>query len=95
MPVAALTLHLLIPGCLSLKEKRGRIKPLLSHLHREFNVSCAEIDRLDFRDEAVIACAVISNDAVHCRRVLQSVIDDTTSHFHDLELVNQQIEQLS
>jgi len=39
MNVVALTLELHLPGCSSLKEKRGRLKPVLTALHREFNVS--------------------------------------------------------
>ena len=35
--IATLTIHLHLPGCTSLKEKRGRIKPLMSRLRREFS----------------------------------------------------------
>ena len=45
--LATLTIHLRLPGCASLKEKRGHIKPLLNRLHREFNVSVAEMDLQD------------------------------------------------
>ena len=95
MPVAVLFLHLSLPGCLSLKDKRGRIKPLLARLHREFNGSTVEYDRLDAWNEAVVACAVISNDAVQCRRVLQSVTEYTSLNFRDVEVLDQQIEILS
>ena len=95
MPVAAVTLHLSIPGCLSLKEKRGRIKPVLTQLHREFNVSIVEYDRLDVWNEAVLACAVISNDGVQCRRVLQSVVEFISQKFRDVEILDHQIEILS
>ena len=57
-----LTLHLHFPGCASLKEKRGRIKPLIARLHREFNVSVAEMDLQDKWQESVIGCAMIGND---------------------------------
>ncbi|MCJ7708279.1 MAG: DUF503 domain-containing protein, partial [Anaerolineales bacterium] len=43
MHVGALTLELRLPGCSSLKQKRSRLKPLLAALHREFNLSAAEI----------------------------------------------------
>ena len=45
--LATLTIHLHLPACSSLKEKRGRIKPLMARLHREFNVSVAEMDLQD------------------------------------------------
>ena len=57
-----LTLHLHIPGCKSLKEKRSQLKPLLSRLHKEFNISVAEMDAHDVWQSTVIACAVVGND---------------------------------
>ena len=42
--LTTLSLHLHLPGCASLKEKRGRIKPLMARLRREFNLSVAEMD---------------------------------------------------
>ncbi len=47
MSIATLTIHLHLPICSSLKEKRGRIKPLIARLHREFNISVAEMDLQD------------------------------------------------
>jgi uncharacterized protein YlxP (DUF503 family) len=61
--IATLTIHLHLPACASLKQKRGRIKPLISRLRREFNVSVAEVDLQDKWDEAVIVCAMAGNDA--------------------------------
>jgi len=73
MPIGVLTLHLQIPGCTSLKEKRSRLKPLLHRLHREFNVSVAEMDRHDSWTEAIIACAVVSNQFRNAEQYLQQV----------------------
>ena len=61
MNLATLTIHLHLPACSSLKEKRGRIKPLIARLHREFNVSVAEMDLQNQWQEAVIGCAMIGN----------------------------------
>ena len=71
--LATLTIHLHLPTCASLKEKRGRIKPLLSRLHREFNVSVAEIDLQDTWQEAIIACAMVGNDQGFLQSALQGV----------------------
>ena len=71
--IAILTIHLHLPACSSLKEKRGRIKPLIARLHREFNVSVAEMDRQDMWQEAVIACALVNADGAQVQRSLQSV----------------------
>ncbi len=45
--LATLTIHLHLPVGSSLKEKRGRLKPLLALLHREFDISAAEMDLND------------------------------------------------
>jgi uncharacterized protein YlxP (DUF503 family) len=81
--VATLTLHIRIPVCASLKEKRGYIKPLLSRLHREFNVSVAEMDLQDKWDEALITCAMIGNDHAFLQSALQNVAKWVESHWTD------------
>jgi uncharacterized protein len=92
MAVGILTLHLYLPGCTSLKNKRSRLKPFLARLHREFNVSAAEIDFQDQWNEAIIACTIVSNNKVHDQQVLQEIIKYTETHFDDLQVVNQDIE---
>lgn len=92
MPVGLLTLHLHLPGCASLKEKRGKIKPILTRLHREFNVSTAEVDLQDVWQDTVIGCATISSDAAQNQRLLQQVVDFTERNWPDLMLVDHRIE---
>jgi uncharacterized protein YlxP (DUF503 family) len=89
-----LTLHLHLPGCASLKEKRGRLKPLLARLQREFNVSAAEMDLQDKWQEAVIACAMVGNEAVHLERSLQTVGRWVESNWLDMEVVDNRLELL-
>lgn len=71
--VVSLTIYLHLPGCASLKEKRGRLKPLLARLHRHFNVSTAEMGLQDKWQEAVIACGMVGNDAVYLRSAMDTV----------------------
>jgi uncharacterized protein YlxP (DUF503 family) len=85
-------LHILIPGCTSLKEKRRRLKPLLARLHREFNISAAEIDYLDAWQEAVLACALVSNDASFTQRSLQSIAKWVENTWPDVSLMDEQLE---
>jgi uncharacterized protein YlxP (DUF503 family) len=94
MRVGILTLEILIPGCSSLKEKRRRIRPLLARLHREFNISVAEIDQQDTWQNAVLACALVSNDNSHTQRSLQKVIHWIESSWPDLTLIDERIEIL-
>lgn len=94
MPVGLLTVYLQLPGCSSLKEKRGRLKPLLARLQRHFNVSAAEMDHLDAWGEAVIACALVGNETVHVQRSLQQVAHWIETSWLDVEVVSDDIELL-
>ncbi|HEX9018730.1 MAG TPA: DUF503 domain-containing protein [Anaerolineaceae bacterium] len=89
-----LTIHLHLPGCSSLKEKRSLIKPVLSRLHREFNVASAEVDLQDVWQDALIACATISNSAVQNERLLQQVLDFLQQNWPDLPVIDFRLEML-
>jgi uncharacterized protein YlxP (DUF503 family) len=90
--LATLTIHLHLPACASLKEKRGRIKPLMARLHREFNISVAEMDLQDKWQEAVIVCAMVGNERAHLESALQSVAKWVESHWTDGDVIEQRIE---
>ena len=90
--LATLTIHLHLPTCASLKEKRGRIKPLISRLHREFNVSVAEVDLNDSWQETVIGCVMIGNDQAFLHSALQTVAKWMEGNWSDGDIVEQRIE---
>lgn len=90
--IGTLIIHLHLPGCASLKEKRGRIKPLISRLHREFNLSVAEMDLQDTWQEAVIGCAIINSNSVTLQQSIQSVIKWVEGNWPDGDVINQKIE---
>lgn len=90
--IATLTIHLHIPTCASLKEKRGRIKPLIARLHREFNVSVAEVGLQDRWQEAVIVCAMVGNEHGFLESALQNVARWVDSHWTDGDVIEQRIE---
>jgi uncharacterized protein YlxP (DUF503 family) len=90
--LATLTIHLHLPACASLKEKRGQIKPLISRLHREFNVSVAEMALQDKWDEAVIVCAMVGNDHAFLESALQNVAKWVKSHWPDGDVWDTKIE---
>lgn len=93
MALGLLTIQIQIPGCRSLKEKRSRLKPLLARLHREFNVSTAEVGLQDIWDEAAIACALVSSDAAQTQRSLQTVLRWLEANWPDVSVVDDHIEQ--
>jgi uncharacterized protein YlxP (DUF503 family) len=92
MTIGILTLQIHLPGCSSLKEKRSRLKPLLARLHKEFNVSAAEVGHQDVWQDSVIACAVVSNDHKHTQRVLQKVAKWVDTSWPDVDVVSEEIE---
>jgi hypothetical protein len=92
--LATLTIHLHLPACASLKEKRGQIKPLISRLRREFNVSAAEMDLQDAWQEAVIACAMIGNDRAYLQSAMQNVAQWIKSNWTDGDIIEQKMEIL-
>ena len=87
-----LTIHFLLPGCASLKEKRGRIQPLIHRLKREFNISVAEMDLQDKWQETVITCGMVGNDQVHLEQSLQAIARWVGSNWLDLQVMDEKIE---
>jgi uncharacterized protein len=90
--IGVLTIHLHLPSCQSLKEKRSTIKPLVSRLHREFNVSAAEMDLQDAWQQAVIACGMVGNDAAYLERSLNIVARWVEGNWPDGDVIAQKIE---
>ena len=92
MVVGILKLHIHLAGCSSLKEKRHRLRPLLTRLRREFNISVAEIDYLDVWKDAAIACTMVSNDRKHVQRSLQKITVWVERNWPDVDVVDDDIE---
>ena len=90
--IALLTLHLNLPACSSLKEKRGRLKPLLHRLHRQFNLSVAEVDLQDQWQQARVACSMVGNDRPHLERSMQTVVRWVERNWNDGVLLNETLE---
>jgi len=95
MSIGILTLQIQIPGCKSLKEKRSRLKPLLTRLHREFNISVAELDRQDKWDESTIGCALISNQSQFSQSSLQPIVHWLNKNWPDVILLDDHIEVIN
>ena len=88
------TVELHLPGNGSLKGKRAALKPLLVRLHKEFNVSVAEIDQQDSWQECTIALACVSSDQVNAEQVLTQAVNWIEQHRPDLQVVDWQLEML-
>jgi hypothetical protein len=88
---SVLVLEIRLSGCRSLKQKRSMIKPLVSRLHRKFNISVAEINKNDIWDESVIACGLITNEKGIADAQLNSVLRYVETYWRDIEIVNYSI----
>ena len=76
MAVGLLTLHLLINGSHSLKEKRQVLRSLKDRLRHRHNVSVAELDYQDSWQRAVIGVAAVSPRLSQLEELLQRIADE-------------------
>ena len=90
--IGTLTIHLHLPGCASLKEKRGRLKPVLARLHSQFNISAAEMGLQDRRQEAVIACAMLGDEPAFLQSALETVRKWIEANWTDGDVIDTQVE---
>jgi uncharacterized protein YlxP (DUF503 family) len=86
-------LNLSLPGCRSLKEKRGRLAPLLAALRRRFELAAAEVGAQDAWTTSIVACATLSTDAAHNQQVLQAALRWIETHNLDLEVTSTTFEE--
>jgi uncharacterized protein YlxP (DUF503 family) len=70
-----LQIELMFPAAHSLKEKRMVLRSLKDRVHRQFNVSIAEVDDHDMWQSGVLAVAVVSTDKSHANQVLSKVVE--------------------
>ena len=76
MIVAVQTWDLHLPGCLSLKDKRGVLKPLTNGLRRTLNVSVAETGHQELWQRAELGVVAISTTTEHVEQVLATAADE-------------------
>ncbi|MCX5659005.1 MAG: DUF503 domain-containing protein [Planctomycetota bacterium] len=74
MVVGILQVRLSIDGAESLKDKRRLVMSVKDRLHREHQVSVAEVDLLDDRTTAVLGITMASNSVAHCQGVLDGIL---------------------
>ncbi|MCA9826545.1 MAG: DUF503 domain-containing protein [Dehalococcoidia bacterium] len=70
----------------SLKEKRSIIRPLVERTRARFNASVAEVGANDDAGSAILAVAVVSNDARHADSQLQAILAAIEDWSHDAVL---------
>jgi uncharacterized protein YlxP (DUF503 family) len=65
---------------------------LIARLHREFNVSVAEMDLQDQWQEAVIVCAMVGNERGHLESAMQTVSNWVEGNWSDGDVIEQRVE---
>lgn len=70
--IARLALH--FPQSRSLKAKRKGLRSIIDRLRAKFNVAVAEVDTQDNWQRGTVGVAALGNDAVHVRRMLDTII---------------------
>lgn len=75
MIIGVLQFEIGVDGSTSLKDKRRVVKSLKDRLHREHQVSVAEVDRLDDHRRGVLGLTLTSNDLPHTQSVLDRILD--------------------
>jgi uncharacterized protein YlxP (DUF503 family) len=90
--VTLLTFKLSLPACGSLKQKRSLVSPILARLHKEFNLSAAEIGLQDVWKSAWLGCALLSTDPDHNARELNKVVYFVETHFPEVQVEEFHIE---
>ncbi|MEK9163938.1 MAG: DUF503 domain-containing protein [Chloroflexota bacterium] len=92
MIIGACSVRLVLPGNHSLKGKRGRLKPILVRLPREFNLAAAETDLQDVWQSAEIGLVTVANDAALVRGLLEKSVQWIELHAPDVQVVDYKIE---
>jgi hypothetical protein len=92
MIVGICTLELNIPMAASLKDKRQTIKSVTARLRKEFNISVAEVGRLDSWQTAIVAAVTVSSDRDYAHGLLTRVAGWIETSRLDCELVDYRIE---
>ncbi len=89
--VVRVTLRLHEPS--SLKEKRHIVQSLIAQMRRRFNVSIAEIDRLDDWKSAVLGAAIVCNDG-RVNNALLAKLVEAIEHSKEITVEDYEIEIL-
>jgi uncharacterized protein len=75
MVVGILQVQLAIDHATSLKDKRRVVSSVKDKLHREHQVSVAEVDAQDNLRTAVLGITMSASDVKHCQSVLDRIVD--------------------
>lgn len=80
MHVGTLRVRFILRQSRSLKDKRQVVNSIKDRLRNSFNISVAEVDLMDDRQQAVLGIAMVSNETAHLQGALQQILSALRSH---------------
>lgn len=80
MYVSTLKAYLILRQSRSLKDKRQVVNSIKDKLRQSFNISIAEVDLLDDRQQVVLGMAMVSNEMSHLQGAMQQIVEALRSH---------------
>jgi uncharacterized protein YlxP (DUF503 family) len=92
MIIGVCTLELSLPEPASLKEKRSVIKAICNRLHREFNVSAAEVGYHDAWQSALLGVTLVATDAGYVQTRLHGLAAWLENARPDIDVVGARVE---
>ena len=90
--VCKIKLHL--PNTQSLKDKRRIVKPIISRLQNQYNVSVAEVENQELWQLATLGVACVSNHNHQVDETLSKLVNFIAQNYPELEIVDHEIEIL-
>lgn len=65
----------------SLKDKRRVMKSIIKKMHTKYNISIAEVGKLDKLNQGMLGIAIVGNDAVFCQKVFDQVLNEIEASY--------------
>ncbi|QDU32937.1 hypothetical protein KS4_09760 [Poriferisphaera corsica] len=96
MVIGVLQVELVVDGSTSLKDKRRVVKSLKDRLHREHQVSVAEVGMQDSMTTAVLGIVMAASDVKYAQGAMDKLVDKIMAgrgyyvQDHNLELLTGQ-----
>ncbi len=91
MFVGAGTIEISIPYAQSLKDKRAVINSIKNKLINKFNISVAEVDKIDNRNIGVIGFSMVSIEKKYINGAFDKILDFINESF-DIVVINENYE---
>ena len=91
--VGIIHLDLMLHGCQSLKDKRGRLARITTHLRKTHPIVISEVGDQNLWQRAALAAVTLSPDRNLANRILEAVADtlskepDTELLYYETELI--------